>query len=71
MRGDRNYEGRIWICYTVFVSGWGERCVKFSREEVDREIGKIVDKFSILECDKCARALLTWLDEYGFEGILL
>jgi len=45
--------------------------VKFSREEVDREIGKIVEKFSILECDKCARAVITWLDENGIEGKLL
>lgn len=45
--------------------------MKFSREEVDREIGKIVEKFSILECDKCARAVLTWLDENGIEGKLL
>jgi arsenate reductase-like glutaredoxin family protein len=43
----------------------------FSDEEVYREIGTIVNQYDILECDRCAKAVLKWLAENGIVGKLL
>lgn len=38
---------------------------QFSVEEIYEEVGKIVEKFTLLECDKCALAAMAWLKENG------
>lgn len=40
-------------------------------EEVYREISKIVVNFPLLECDKCAVAVMQWLNENGIKGKIL
>jgi hypothetical protein len=40
-------------------------------EEIYQEIGKIVEKFNILECDRCAKAVLKWLKQNKIEGKLI
>ena len=34
---------------------------QFSIEEIYEEVGKIVKKFSLLQCDKCAFYVIAWL----------
>lgn len=41
---------------------------EFSVEEIYQEVGKIVGKFTILECDRCAKAVLEWLKNNGIPG---
>ncbi|NJS12519.1 MAG: hypothetical protein HC789_20140 [Microcoleus sp. CSU_2_2] len=42
-----------------------------SNLEVYREIGKIVSQFKILECDRCAAAIMEWLEQQGIQGKIL
>lgn len=44
---------------------------QFSVEEIYHEVGKIVERFSLLECDRCAKAVIEWLQENGIEFTLL
>ena len=55
----------------VFEWDQGERVSQFSVEEIYQEVGKIVERFSILECDKCAKAVLEWLENNGIEFTVL
>lgn len=55
----------------VFGFGQGERVSQFSVEEIYQEVGKIVEIFSILECDKCAKAVLEWLENNEIEFTVL
>ena len=36
---------------------------QFSIEEIYEEVGKIVKSFSLLQCDKCALAVIAWLNK--------
>lgn len=38
---------------------------QFSAEEIYQELSKIVEIFPILECDRCAKAIIEWLEENG------
>jgi Papain fold toxin 2 len=40
-------------------------------EEVLQEIGQISIRFPLLECYKCAIAIMQWLSENGIEGKIL
>ncbi|BDA68331.1 hypothetical protein RIVM261_022070 [Rivularia sp. IAM M-261] len=40
-------------------------------EEIYQRLGDIVSKFKLLECDKCAMAVVQWLKSYGINGTLL
>ncbi len=42
-----------------------------SIEEIYQKIAKISSQFSNLECDKCAIALIVWLDDNGIERKIL
>jgi hypothetical protein len=42
-----------------------------SDEQIYQEISKIVRKFPLLQCDKCAKAILKWLKNNQIEGKLL
>ena len=44
---------------------------RLSVEEIYQQIGKIVEPFAVLECDKCATAVMQWLEENGIEGKIL
>ena len=39
--------------------------------EIYREIGNIVSQFKILECDRCAAAVMEWLEQQGIQGKIL
>ncbi|MEG5001735.1 papain fold toxin domain-containing protein [Microcoleus sp. B4-D4] len=39
--------------------------------EIYREIGNIVSQFKILECDRCATAVMEWLEQQGIQGKIL
>jgi Papain fold toxin 2 len=39
--------------------------------EIYREIGNIVSQFKILECDRCAAAVIEWLEQQGIQGKIL
>jgi Papain fold toxin 2 len=41
------------------------------KEKVLQEIGQISIRFPLLECDKCAIAIMQWLSENGIEGKIL
>jgi Papain fold toxin 2 len=43
----------------------------FADEEIYREIGAIVSQYDILECDRCAKAVLKWLAGNRIAGKLL
>lgn len=49
----------------------GQAVSQFTEAEVYREIGTIASNFPLLECDKCARAVMRWLDENGIERKIL
>ncbi|NJM62425.1 MAG: hypothetical protein HC849_23085 [Oscillatoriales cyanobacterium RU_3_3] len=42
-----------------------------SNLEIYREIGSIVSQFKILECDRCAAAIMEWPEQQGLEGKIL
>ena len=44
---------------------------RFYREEVYQKIGKIVSQFTNLQCDKCAQAVMQWLELNGIEGKII
>lgn len=44
---------------------------QFSFDEISSQIAQIVEQFSLLECDQCAKAVLQWLKEHELEGKLL
>ncbi|MTJ15166.1 hypothetical protein FJR11_21865 [Anabaena sp. UHCC 0187] len=44
---------------------------RFSREEIYQQIGEIVSPFTNLQCDKCAQAVMQWLELNGIEGKIL
>lgn len=48
-----------------------EEIVGFTDEEIYQRLGDIVSKFKLLECDKCAMAVVQWLKSYGINGTLL
>ena len=39
--------------------------------EIYREIGNIVSQFKILECERCAAAVMEWLEQQGIQGKIL
>lgn len=43
----------------------------FSNLEIYQEIKKIVTQFKILECDRCAVAVMEWLEQQGIQGKIL
>jgi hypothetical protein len=44
---------------------------RFSEAEILQKVGQIAIQFSLLECDKCAIAIMEWLSENGIEGKIL
>jgi hypothetical protein len=44
---------------------------QLSVEQIYQQIGLIVGRFSLLECDRCAKAVLEWLEARGIQGTLL
>ncbi len=44
---------------------------RFSREEVYQKIGEIVSSFTNLQCDKCAQAVMQWLELNGIESKII
>ena len=42
-----------------------------SDEQIYQEIGKIIRKFPLLQCDKCAKAIVKWLKANQIQGKLL
>jgi Papain fold toxin 2 len=44
---------------------------RFSEEEILQKVGQISICFPLLECDKCAIAIMEWLSENGIEGKIL
>jgi hypothetical protein len=42
-----------------------------SQQEIWNEISQIVTQFSILECDKCAIAVMQWLNNNNIPGKIL
>lgn len=36
---------------------------QFPIEEIYKEVGKIVNNFSLLQCDKCASSVVAWLKQ--------
>lgn len=44
---------------------------QLSLEEIYQEIGKIVERFTVLECDRCAKAIINWLQANGIKGTIL
>jgi Papain fold toxin 2 len=44
---------------------------RFSEEEIFQKVGQISIRFPLLECDKCAIAIMEWLSENGMEGKIL
>jgi hypothetical protein len=44
---------------------------ELSAEEIWQAIGEITSTFSLLECDKCAIAIMQWLNQHGVSGTVL
>ncbi len=44
---------------------------QLSQGEVYQEISKIVSQFKNMQCDKCARAVMQWLEVNRIEGKIL
>jgi hypothetical protein len=44
---------------------------RLSEAEIFKEIGRIAFAFPLLECDKCAIAIMQWLSENRIEGKIL
>jgi hypothetical protein len=44
---------------------------QWSEEEILQEVGKIAIRFPLLECYKCAIAIMQWLNEHEIEGKIL
>ena len=45
---------------------------QLSEEEIFQEIGKIIQRFGLYQCDDCARAIFQWLkvfDNLSVEGM--
>ena len=42
-----------------------------STEEVWDRVGKVATSYPLLECDKCAIAIMRWLERWGVEGKIL
>jgi hypothetical protein len=47
-----------------------EELTNLTDEEIYQEVGKIVNNFKLLECDKCATAIIRWLKENSINGTL-
>ena len=45
--------------------------IKLSHYEIFREIGKIIQKFDLYQCDDCARAIYQWLQQNNIESKIL
>ena len=44
---------------------------QFSLAKIYQEVSKIVRNFSLLECDKCAQAVIKWLEANNIEFTIL
>jgi hypothetical protein len=44
---------------------------RLSEEEILQKVAQITIRFPLLECDKCAIAIMQWLSENGIEGKIL
>ncbi|AFZ11347.1 hypothetical protein Cri9333_0369 [Crinalium epipsammum PCC 9333] len=44
---------------------------QLSEEEIFQEIGKIIQRFDLYQCDACARAILQWLQANNIQGKIL
>ncbi len=44
---------------------------RLSEEEILQKVAQIAIRFPLLECDKCAIAIMQWLSENGIEGKVL
>ncbi|WP_144052420.1 papain fold toxin domain-containing protein [Anabaena sp. PCC 7108] len=44
---------------------------QLSDEEIFREIGKIIQKFDLYQCDDCARVIYQWLKENNIKAKIL
>lgn len=42
-----------------------------SQEEVWRRVGQVTSVYPLLECDKCAVAVMLWMERWGAEGKIL
>lgn len=42
-----------------------------ANEEIYQQVGNLVSSFKLLECDKCAAAVIEWLRENSINGALL
>ena len=51
--------------------GSTKRPEDWTDEEVFAEIGKIVVKFPLLQCDRCAKAVMEWVETNGIDGKIL
>nr|WP_254445308.1 MULTISPECIES: papain fold toxin domain-containing protein [unclassified Anabaena] len=45
--------------------------IQLSHHEIFREIGKIIQKFDLYQCDDCARAIYQWLQQNNIEGKII
>jgi Papain fold toxin 2 len=48
-----------------------DESINFTDEEIYQKLGEIVTQFKLLECDKCAAAVIKWLKQGGIHGTLL
>jgi Papain fold toxin 2 len=44
---------------------------QLSDEQIYQAIAKIIERFEILECVECARAILEWIRDNDVEGVIL
>lgn len=44
---------------------------KFSDEQIYQEVSNIVRQYKILQCDKCAKAVIKWVKENRIEGTVI
>lgn len=44
---------------------------QLSEEEIYREIGKIIQRFDLYQCEDCARAIFQWLKKNNIDGKIL
>lgn len=49
----------------------GDEFANWSDEEIYQQVGNIVSQFELLECDRCATAIIKWLKDNGINGTLL
>jgi Papain fold toxin 2 len=74
---DSIFQGKNYIIFVAILGVFihspmnEEEETNLTDKEIYQQVGNIVNNFKLLECDKCAMAVIEWLKENSINGTLL